>query len=196
MHESSAEARKIALFNPEYAAALAAHFLAKARDRTLNDLVLMKLLYLTERQFMFKYGAVITGSDFVSMKNGPVLLDVYRLMKSDSASGWHDYIEFIPHVAGGDSNHLKLIKDVPADWLSDAERSTADEIWKQYGSKDKWELVDLTHTFKEWDASVAGKDATVKRTDIRLRSILMKGYDMSFSEANEIVEEIEYYRSL
>lgn len=60
------------LFDERKAAQAAAFLLHKAGGR-LPLLKLMKLLYLSERESLQKYGDTITGDTFVSMPNGPVL---------------------------------------------------------------------------------------------------------------------------
>jgi hypothetical protein len=59
-------------YNEEKATALACRFLELAGGE-LEDLKLMKLMYLAEREAIRLRNVGITGDRMVSMKNGPVL---------------------------------------------------------------------------------------------------------------------------
>jgi len=60
----------------------ACFFLEQAPNHRLNDLKLMKLLYLAERESLRLFTATISGSTFASLKNGPVLREVLDLFAS------------------------------------------------------------------------------------------------------------------
>ena len=157
-------------YNEEKATALACRFLELAGGE-LEDLKLMKLMYLAEREAIRLRNVGITGDRMVSMKNGPVLkhtLDrLTPLDQIDPGGVWREYIE-IPSKW-----EVRLKRPFPPEKaLSRGELTIADEIWKGHGNKSKWQLVELTHTFDEW------RDPGESRRPIQFQEILIGlGFD-------------------
>ncbi len=163
----------------------------------MNDLRLMKLLYLAERESIFELGASFTGARLRSLPNGPVLSEFLGLMKGEmSASIWSDNFIFVPR-SGADSNHVVLKGNIdPSNYLSEAEMEILESIWAKHKEKDKWALVDLTHEFPEWDKSVSIKNASVRSKAISIKDILIRGYNMQPEDAASLANSIEYYQSI
>lgn len=185
------------MFQDDVATAITGFFLGKAYKNELNDLRLMKLLYLAEREAMITLGAPLTDAHFSSLPKGPVLSEVLSLMQGKLSSDiWSEHVEFVPH-SGKVSNHLKLLKPIPVeDYLSFEEVRLLHYIWGKYQYKDKWDLVNLTHEFPEWDKSVAEPDAICKSVPIPLVDILVKGFEMPEDKAVSMVSAIEYFEAV
>ena len=184
------------MFEEDVAAATAVFFL-RANHGVLNDLQLMKLLYLAEREGIKRYGAPVIGAQYWSMPHGPVLSEVYDMMRGEKINPlWYGHIEYVP-FDGQTSNHCKLRKDTlnPEDYLSEAELSLLEEIWTTYKDQTKWNLVDLTHTFPEWDKNVEAPDSPVRATRLPVMDMLVKGFEMSKEEAMLTAQSIEYYQA-
>lgn len=135
-------------FNEEKATALAVFFLDREGGK-MEDLKLMKLMYLSERESLRRTGSSITGDLFYSMKNGPVLSHTLDIMsprdQADLASIWRR------HISVPSEFWLKIVERLdPTGYLSEAEVGIASDVWTTHGRKSKWELVDLVHTFEEW----------------------------------------------
>ena len=109
----------------------------------------MKLMYLAERESIRRTNASITGDTFYSMQNGPVLSETLRLLqgKPRTAIGevWNK------HVYSSGQWKVKLAMPFREEVLSQTEEEIILGEWSQHGGKNKWRLVDLTHTFPEWD---------------------------------------------
>lgn len=133
------------MFDERKAAQVAAYLLQK-RGGTMSHLKLMKLLYLSEREAMDRYERPITYDHFVSMPHGPVLSQTYEYMSgqtsSDDEQGWESWIADI------EDHQVKLRCEVSRetlDLLSDSEIEVLNDIFKQYGNWNRWELRDYTH---------------------------------------------------
>ena len=134
------------MFNIELTTQIAAYILYK-RGGLMHYLKLMKLMYLTEQQYLLKYGEYLTGDKFVSMNNGPVLSGTYSLLK-DGAEVWDHWIK------GEEDWQVSLkVKDIDPkdpletfDLLSPAIIKVIDSVYEKYGSYNRWALCDLTHT--------------------------------------------------
>ena len=184
------------MFRQDSATAMAVCFLKLAPNHKLGDLMLMKLMVIAERECMAQTTSLITGAQFWSMQNGPVLSDVLDLMKGKTSSTlWDQCIEFVPHKGcGSPSNHcvLKLDLDV-TEYLTEFEIALLESVWMQHGKKDKWNLVNLTHTFPEWDKTCAKTKSSVP---ISLEAIFELGLKESPELAKERAEEIEYFEAV
>lgn len=73
------------MFNERKVAQMAAFLLGKGGDR-MPHLKLMKLLYLSDREAMERYGFPISGDCIVAMPHGPVLSMTLNLMDGDVES--------------------------------------------------------------------------------------------------------------
>jgi uncharacterized phage-associated protein len=179
------------MFQPEIATAVACFFLNKATNHRLNDLVLMKLMVISEREVISESTALLTGGAFASMQNGPVLSEVLNLMKGTLVSPlWQSCIEFVPYNEVTKASNHCILKKMPEmeHYFSEFEVQTLEKVWKEFGHIAKWSLVDLTHTFPEWDKSVA-KTKTSK--PISLETVLKCSLKLDADDAKARADEIK-----
>lgn len=130
------------------ATAVASFFLEQAGGE-LEDLKLMKLMYLAEREAIRLRNVGITGDKFYSMKNGPILSNTLNRLNPQDGSFhlgvWREHVS------------------VPSQWmvrldkrfdhtreLSRREVNILTAIWNEFGEWTKWQLVDYVHEFGEW----------------------------------------------
>src|SRR5262245_37624793 len=75
-------------------AAQAAAYLIRLHGGPLNTIVLLKLLYLADRQALVDSGYPITGDCMVSMPKGPVLSTIYDWIQYgfDKKNPWYAYL--------------------------------------------------------------------------------------------------------
>jgi uncharacterized phage-associated protein len=189
------------MFRPQVATAMVAYFLDRSSRHELNDLVLMKLLYMAERESLKTKNCSITGAKFFSMKNGPVLSEVCCLYSRTLRDPlWTKSIRFVPR-SGAKSNHLILRSKVAAEsYLSKSQISILDALWEQYSEliesgEDavKWVLVNITHDFPEWDKRAKKDDTSIP---LPLPTIYTKGFQVPESNSEEISDEIEFFERL
>ncbi|PHM26561.1 hypothetical protein Xbud_02588 [Xenorhabdus budapestensis] len=132
-------------------AQMAAYLLSKGGGR-MAYLKLMKLMYLSDREHMRKYGESISGDRMVSMPHGPVLsysLDLMNGSSQGSDEGWGRWI-------AGASNYeletkLPSVERDEYDELTDAELAVLNGVYSEYGYMTQWEIRDYTHSHcPEW----------------------------------------------
>jgi uncharacterized phage-associated protein len=134
-------------FNEKKATQVAAQLL-RLRGGRMSYLKLIKLMYLADREALLRWGRPISTDRYVSMDKGPVLSRVLDLATEggDPArpSIWAQQI--------GEPSHYEvaLKGSAETDELSEAEVALLEEIFLKYGTKNRWELVDLTHQLPEW----------------------------------------------
>ena len=184
------------MFSDKKATAVVGYFLGRAEGHRVNDLKMMKLLYLSERESLRRYTAPITDSALFSMKNGPVLSEVLDLFYGKGESPfWDEHIGFMSAKRGeADENTIFLRSKFEAErFLSRAEVEILEEVWDRHRDDGKWSLVELTHAFPEWDED-AKRFGTAFR--LRERKIFEKGFNDSPEIAAGKVEDLEYFRNL
>jgi uncharacterized phage-associated protein len=123
---------------------------------------LLKLLYIADRELLAERGQTITGDRAVAMEHGPVLSQVYDLIKGEAsrAGEWGRFV----HTA----NHAIELRDDPGRGeLSRGEIEKLTEVTDRYRNVDDWALSEATHEFEEWARNfVAGANASIPWRDV------------------------------
>lgn len=119
----------------------------RLRGGRIHYLKLIKLLYLIDREALLRWGVLVTTDRHVSMDHGPVVSDIYKLIIEDKQKPiWAKYIS----QPLGDYE-VELLSDFPTDRLSRAEEKLIEEVYAQYGYRNRWDLVDnVMHKLPEW----------------------------------------------
>jgi uncharacterized phage-associated protein len=120
----------------------------KKHGNTLNYTKLIKLLYLTDREALFRWERPLTGDSYVSMPKGPVLSRTYDLIDYPDLSGnrsyWHRFIRKA-------SYDVSLIDEPGTDELSQRELNLIEQIYEQFKDKDWREMIVFCHKYlPEW----------------------------------------------
>jgi uncharacterized phage-associated protein len=147
----------------EVKATQAAAYILKLRGGQIHYIKLIKLLYLSDREALIRWGVPVTTDRYISMDNGPVTSRILNLITEDRAKPvWARYIS----APMGDYE-VKLLKEAPTDRLSPAEEKLMQEIFAQYGHRNRWDLIDnIMHKLPEW------RDPRGGSIPIRFRDIL------------------------
>jgi uncharacterized phage-associated protein len=169
-------------FNEAKAAQSAARIL-KLRGGRMSYLKLIKLLYFIDREGLLRWGRPITTDQYVLMDKGPVVSRIYDLIteepQPEGPSVWYSLI------STPDNFEVSLLQDPPpSDELSVAEESLIDEMFKRFGAKNRWELVDIAHNLPEW------KNPEGSAIPLRYEDIL-RAEKRPQEEINEILRELE-----
>ena len=172
------------MFSEEKAAHLAAYLLLR-HDRQMPYLKLIKLLYLSERQAMAKWGIPMSGDRFVSMNNGPVLSNTYDIIRS-GGKHWKELIQKKGYNVSVDD--VVSVDDL--DELSRAEMKILDETFDEFGHLGKFDLVTYTHeNCEEWE------EPNGSSYPIRPESIL-KAMGVSDEKAAALIENAHEVHAL
>ncbi len=124
----------------------AAALFIKLNNGSIDQIKLIKLLYIAEREALKRWKRPITFDSYVSMNKGPVLSQTLDLIhgEDETSSIWHKFI------SAPQNYNLSLITDPGTEKLSRAEEDLIKEIFNSYGNIDKWELCEMSHDFREW----------------------------------------------
>jgi uncharacterized phage-associated protein len=166
-------------FDEAKATQAAAYFL-DLRGGRMHSIKLIKLLYLADREALLRWGQIFTTDHHVSMPNGPVTSKILNLVTDDrSKPYWSQYIS----APLGDYE-VELLKKAPTDRLSRAEEKLMQELFKQYGHRNRWDLIDnVMHKLPEW------RDPNGSSIPISTRDILEAGGENE-EEIRAVIREV------
>lgn len=177
------------------AEALAAFFLSKASGNCLNDLKLMKLMYIAERESLAKLYSTLTNDDFVSMPLGPVLSRTYNILRGRESVSF-DTIQYLSKRAGqAETNTFKLVGAIdPSLHFSQAELMLLTSVWERFKNQPGYKMAKMTHDqFAEWDETAAQKNTSI---ELPIEKIYAVGLGFDESTAKELAHEARYFASM
>ncbi len=157
-------------YEPVKAAQLIAALIIKSGSTSINILKAMKLVYLSDRESIKRYGFPILDELRVSMPHGPVNSVTYSHINGEydlKGCGWSDILEDRAHHNVALLNPSMTLDDL--DELSDADLACIETVIADFGSMDQWQLVQWTHdpnNVPEWE------DPHGSSTPIPLRRIM------------------------
>jgi uncharacterized phage-associated protein len=143
------------VFNARKSAQVIAYFVTRNDNQSLNVLKAIKLVYLSDRASVRKFGFPILDETRVSMPRGPVNSSTYSHVNGDvvdlEGSGWTEFLEDrAQHQIGA----KRAFSQDELDELSEADIQCLEEVWAEFGHMNQWELVAFTHdrnNVPEWE---------------------------------------------
>ena len=136
-------------FNPAKATEVACRLIEK-EGQTLNIMKLVKLVYLLDRLSIQRRGIPVVGGAYFSMRNGPVTSELLDLINAGSLWGvptgaWEKLI------SDRQNHEVSLVEPPAYQHLAEAELALIDEIYREHGAKNQWQLRDWCHEHcAEW----------------------------------------------
>ncbi len=132
------------VFDDKKATQVAARLVEKKGGR-LEYLHVMKMLYAIDRLSLAKWGQPVIGGSYCSMRKGPVISEVFDLIKGERESrSWSGHLQ----TKGYD---LVLRKPAGTNELSRAEADLVDTVFVMLGNRSRWDIVKEMHDeFHEW----------------------------------------------
>lgn len=167
-------------------------------DKTEDSMAymkLLKLLYFTDREALSLWQRPLSGDNYVSMEDGPVLSGVLGMInygeEYENSEYWYQHISH-PYTYSTPENkkeHSVKLDDMPeTDELSQRELKLIDEIYDQFGEFDQYELVIMSHDIcPEWDEKAREKSTSIV---LSINDILHAS-GKTPEEIEEIREEVE-----
>ena len=168
----------------------AAAYFVRLAGGEMHSIHLLKLLYIADREYLVKYGEMITGDRVCAMKHGPVLSNILNLIKGrvPRSDEWARHLQTLP-----ESHRVRLIDDPRTGSLCRASRELMDDVFDRYGSMPRFQLRDLTHRFPEWKAYYTKKTSTTIPWEEILR---LQGREEMVKAAQRLIELDEYQHAL
>lgn len=167
---------------------MTAYVLKKYKGQ-LNYTKLIKILYLADRKAMAESGSSISGDDYASMKDGPVLSGLYALIKNRYPDRPGQYYWNSKFQTDGYDIH-DAGSFIPEGKLSEFETELLDAVDAQFHSITSSQIIDYVHDSQncpEW------KDT---QSCIPLpKSDILKNLGFSDEEIECILEEDQMYKA-
>ncbi len=167
------------------------NYILKKSNGSINYTKLIKLLYISDKDFLSKTDYTITGDSYCSMDNGPVLSTIYDLVRGKGPAGEQSVWDRFFYKKGYD---LELVtqNNLPADELCEEEIEIIDNNLKKFRDYSFHQMIEYLHDKKkfpevEWDLTAGSSKP------LRVEKIL-ESLGRSKEEIKEIQEDIEVYR--
>jgi uncharacterized phage-associated protein len=129
--------------------------LKKNGDSAMEKIKLVKLIYLSDKYHLLKYGRTITNDMYFAMPKGPVgstALNVLDFKKSDFMESEYKYAKLFLEEKGPNSFKPRNVKS-KLDSLSETDKEALGFVYEHFGSMKTWGfggLVEFTHKYPEW----------------------------------------------
>jgi uncharacterized phage-associated protein len=128
----------------------------------MNSMRILKLLYLAERDVLRQSGRSITGDSFTALERGPVLENLYSLIRDQ-----HSEFSVFDEYYRRERFTLKQLKDPDIDELSEFEIDAIQRTAAAHAERDEWALAQFTHELPEWQKNNPGKSSqTIPVADV------------------------------
>lgn len=175
-------------FQARKAAQVAAFFVNKAGN-SIEKVRLMKLIYLSERNFIENYSEPMLYDELYSLEQGPVCITTLSLVNGQVALG-EDYVRLsCPTEERMLVRSDKTYLTEELDELSRAELKTLESVWVSFGHLSEKDIVAWTHKHcPEYIETEKNKKNPISYED------LYKA--MKFEDAKEMAKRISDYRRL
>jgi len=115
------------------------YFASVSPKQTIDRLKLMKLLWLSDRVHLIKYGRTIFEDKYYAMQCGPVLSSAKDLSSKSIISTYKVEGYFIKSISAPD-----------LDYFSDSDVEVMELVWDNYGQMKSKDIVNYSHKFPEW----------------------------------------------
>jgi uncharacterized phage-associated protein len=141
-------------FDTEKTIQAVAFLLRREHSCRMNYMRLLKVLYIAERECLAETGKPLTGSPAYAMERGPVLEDVYALIK-----GGHRDDDLWNRHFRREHYRLAMTNDPGGSRLSKFLVGKLEEVAARHEDDDEWAMVDITHRLPEWQKNEPGKSS-------------------------------------
>ena len=146
------------------------NFFASIAGGKINKMKALKLIFLSDRYHLRRYGRLVTDDCYVAMKYGPVPSTTMDIAEADEYldNKIKDYV--IAHIqASDDGLQIESLKPVDTDYFSATDIEAFNFAWNSFGNLDQWGISDFTHNYPEW---LKHKDSL--RSGSRVENIILE----------------------
>jgi uncharacterized phage-associated protein len=129
----------------------ALNYLVEKSDGTLNKMKAIKLIWLSDRLHIRKYGRMITSDFYFALPYGPVPSTTRNILELNSTFITDVEYEYSKvYIENIDQYTIKSKKESNLRVFSKTDIEVIDTVFITYGHLDHFSLSDLSHSFPEW----------------------------------------------
>ncbi|MFA8298653.1 MAG: Panacea domain-containing protein [Hyphomicrobiales bacterium] len=100
----------------------------------------MKLIWLSDRIHLNKFGRMVLQDNYYAMKNGPIPSRAMDLSRKSQ----EDLFEVSEYII------TSLVESFDKRFFSKSDLDVMEQVWKDFGEKDGFILSEISHKFPEW----------------------------------------------
>ena len=115
------------------------YFANKSQKKTIDRLKLMKLIWLSDRLHLNKYGRMILNDKYKALPNGSIASKTMDMTKKNMQNAWE--------VNG---YNIKALREADLAFFSKSDIEIMNYVWEKFKDKEPFELSEYSHLFKEW----------------------------------------------
>jgi uncharacterized phage-associated protein len=173
----------------------ALNFIAVNSGGTANKMKAIKLIWLTDRLHLRRYGRTITGDHYFALKHGPVPSTTKDLLQKNPFLD-EDEAQYMDEYLRTDAKYdYSSGKELNPKVFSKSDLLALEEVLKHYGKYDQYALRDISHRFPEWKRWEAKLKSQNTRFEMDFHDFFKSG-EIDSPLFNEDTEELELTQSL
>lgn len=155
------------------------NFFAQKENKEIKIVKAIKLIWLSDRLHIRKYGRSILNDTYYAMKYGPVPSNTYNLIKKDDLSTEiQSYRNHFLNITG-DKHSYSSINKVDKTTFSITDLDIANTIYQEFGDIKAFVLSEESHKYPEWKCFENDLENTDKKR-------FLMNYEDFFLDANEL----------
>jgi uncharacterized phage-associated protein len=163
------------------------NFFAIKEGGVINRMKALKLIFLSDRLHLRKYGRPILNDSYYAMKFGPVASKTCNLADNLNLSPEEEQYR-LEYIKTESDYTYSSIKPVNNKVFSQTDRNSIESIYSTFGHLGEYQLSDETHEYPEWK-QFKGKleSGEIRRVKMKYEDFFLNGG----SEGNPIFTEKE-----
>jgi uncharacterized phage-associated protein len=126
----------------------AVNFFVEKAGGEIDKMKVVKLLWLSDRAHLRRYGRPIINDIYYAMEYGPVASSLKDILGHNLLGKEEE--EYSSTYLGISGNTITSNKSVNADVFSDSDIEKMELVWEKYGSERPFLLANFSHSFPEW----------------------------------------------
>jgi uncharacterized phage-associated protein len=175
----------------------AINYLIKKENGKINKMKAIKLIYFADRYHLRKYGELITNDKYYAMKYGPVPTITKDVLVLNNFLDEDVLMYAKQYLANEGEYEIRTVKEVDLDFISETEIEALEFAYKEYGTKDEFQLAKITHDYPEW-INLQDQLKISKRAEMDIKHFVNDPvnkqnpcYELNNKDKEELLEEIE-----
>jgi len=186
--------QKLIMFDFNHKKAIQAlNFFAVKENGTINKMKAIKLIWLSDRVHLRRYGRSITMDQYFALPYGPIpsntkdFAEVNLFASDDEVIYRNQFINVI------DKYKFQSINKVDNNVFSQTDISILENVYSEFGNFSEFELSELSHIYPEWKKHEAG---LLNKTASRYQMNYLDFFENPTSGNNAIFDESEELKEL
>jgi len=171
------------------------NFFALKEGGTINNMKAIKLIWLSDRTHLRKYGRPIIMDQYFALPYGPVPTNTKDLITNQTSFLSEDEIiyrnEFISEKY---QYNFSSIKHIDTKVFSKTDLSTMEAVYEEFGNLDQFELSKISHNYPEWKKFESGlKNKLYSRHEMNYLDFFKDPNDPDDKLHNSFFEDTDKY---